>query len=263
MRSPEIDDRLIEEREAVATIRASAVLDKPAVDANGTYLGKVHDLFGVLDGPVVGTEPSFRIYHLLAGVGAFGDHFGYGRQEMKGPLPLRAFFEWLKGRAVGFEWPDVESVSTERIVLSRRAADLERLDELREPASSGTAAGHAIYLGLHLLDRQMIDSKGRMCGKVDDLELTLPEGGGLPYVTAILAGPGALAHRLGGRFGSWLESVQKRLHPLPDGGPARVGFECVKKINDHVELSVPREELSLNRFEEWVRDRFVAKIPGA
>ena len=31
--------------------------------------------------------------------------------------------------------------------------------------------------GLHLLDRQIIDRDGRLCGKVDDLELTLDETG--------------------------------------------------------------------------------------
>jgi hypothetical protein len=51
-------------------------------------------------------------------------------------------------------------------------------------------AGRVLEAGLHLLDRQLVDSDGRLAGKVDDLEIELPEGGS-PLVTAILAGPGA------------------------------------------------------------------------
>src|ERR671923_285859 len=68
-------------------------------------------------------------------------------------------------------------------------------------------AGRALEAGLQLLDRQLIDKDGRLAGKVDDLELELPEGGGPPVVTAILSGPGALSRRVGGRLGAWLEVV--------------------------------------------------------
>ena len=57
-------------------------------------------------------------------------------------------------------------------------------------------AGRILEAGLHLLDRQLIDRDGRLAGKVDDLELEVPEGGGPPVVTAILAGPGALSRRV-------------------------------------------------------------------
>ena len=62
------------------------------------------------------------------------------------------------------------------------------------------AAGRVVDAGLHLLDRQVIDPDARNVCKVDDLELTVPEDGGAPYVTAILCGPGVLGRRLGGVF---------------------------------------------------------------
>ena len=80
-------------------------------------------------------------------------------------------------------------------------------------------AGRVLDAGLHLLDRQLVDKDGRLAGKVDDLELTFPEGGGPPQVTAILAGPGALSRRIGGRFGSWLEAVANRLRDGDDDHP--------------------------------------------
>jgi sporulation protein YlmC with PRC-barrel domain len=125
------------------------------------------------------------------------------------------------------------------------------------------SAGRELYAGLDLLDRQIVDSDGRMAGKVDDLELEEPEDGGLPVVVAILSGPGALAGQLGGRMGRWLASVQERLHHREAPGPARVPFSIVKRIEDHVEVSVSREQLESSSGEDWARDVAISKIPGA
>jgi hypothetical protein len=115
-----------------------------------------------------------------------------------------------------------------------------------------------------LLDRQIIDCDGRMAGNVDDLELTFPEAGdGPPYVSAILAGPGALARRFGGRLGDAIASIHARLHEAEDPSPARIAFGVVKRINNHVEVSVPRGELDVSRFEKWTREKLIARIPGA
>lgn len=118
--------------------------------------------------------------------------------------------------------------------------------------------------GLILLDRQIIDKDGLMAGNVDDLELTFPEEGtGPPIVTAIYAGPGALARRVGGRLGDWIESVHARLHPSEKPGPARIPFGVVKRFDNHVELTVSRSDLDVGRLERWVRERIIDKIPGA
>ena len=124
-------------------------------------------------------------------------------------------------------------------------------------------AGRVLDAGLHLLDRQLVDKDGRLAGKVDDLELTFPEGGGPPQVTAILAGPGALSRRLGGRFGAWLEAVANRLRDGDDDHPARIPFAVVKQIGSAIDLSVAKAELETDRLEAWTRDRIIGKLPGA
>lgn len=124
-----------------------------------------------------------------------------------------------------------------------------------------------IDAALSLLDRQLVDCDGCLAGKVDDLELSLPENPsddrGQPVVTAILAGPGALASRLGGRLGRWIESVHARLHPSSEPGPALIPFTVVKHVASHVDLTVPKRDLELTRFEDWVRDSLIGRIPGA
>jgi sporulation protein YlmC with PRC-barrel domain len=124
-------------------------------------------------------------------------------------------------------------------------------------------AGRVLEAALQLLDRQLLDRHGRLAGKVDDLELTFPEGGGPPQVTAILAGPGALSRRLGGRFGAWLEAVANRLRDGDDDHPARVPFAVVKQIGSAIDLHVAKAELETDRLEAWARDRIIGKLPGA
>lgn len=133
------------------------------------------------------------------------------------------------------------------------------------PAAGG--AGRRLDAALRLLDRQIMDCDGQHAGKVDDLELTLPDDpdGGPPIVTALLTGPGALAHRLGGRLGLWLGSADARLRMSPDPGaaPVRIPFGVVKRIGNDVELSVSKRDVEVTRFQDWVREHVVGRIPGA
>lgn len=124
-------------------------------------------------------------------------------------------------------------------------------------------AGRLLDAGLHLLDRQLRDKDGRLAGKVDDLEFSYPEGGGPPHVTAILAGPGALARRLGGRLGAGLEGAANRLREGEERRPARIPFGVVKRIGSSIDLSLAKEELETDRVEAWVGDHLVGRIPGA
>ncbi|MCA1833817.1 MAG: hypothetical protein ABR548_11290 [Actinomycetota bacterium] len=126
-----------------------------------------------------------------------------------------------------------------------------------------TRAGNRIDAGLGLLDRQILDKDGKDSGNVDDLELFAREEGGAPYVMYILAGPGALARRLRGRAGAWLESAFERLHHSEDPHPARIPFGVVKDIKHSVELSISKRGLDVTTIEDWVRDHFISKIPGA
>ena len=124
-------------------------------------------------------------------------------------------------------------------------------------------AGRVLYAELDLLDRQLVDKDGRLAGKVDDLELELPDGGGPPTVTAILAGPGALSRRLDGRFGAWLEAVANRLREGDERRPARIPFGVVKEIGSAVDLSVAKAGLETDRLEAWTRERIIGRLPGA
>jgi hypothetical protein len=98
----------------------------------------------------------------------------------------------------------------------------------------------AVDGALHLLDRQVIDADGRLCGKVDDVELTqTPDA---LQVTGLLSGPPALLERLGGRLGdravrAWSEL--KPAEPLRDH-PWRIDVSDVERLDSALHLKVVR-----------------------
>ena len=122
-----------------------------------------------------------------------------------------------------------------------------------------------IDASLHLLDRQLIDSDDRHCGKVDDLELSEPEPGSgeSPILVALLTGPGALSGRFGGVLGRWLAGVHRVLHPSEAPGPCAIPFGAVRDIDAHVQLNTTRAQLGLSAVEDWGRESVISHIPGA
>jgi hypothetical protein len=122
--------------------------------------------------------------------------------------------------------------------------------------------GRELFAGLHLLDRQLVDRDGRLCGKVDDLELTsTPEG--TMYVTAIVSGAGALWYRLGRRrLGTWLRThVEHAFGDRPD--PDRIPMRQVSDIGPSVHLNAKATELATAATETWMRDHIISHIPGS
>jgi len=45
--------------------------------------------------------------------------------------------------------------------------------------------------------------------------------------------------------------------------PADISFGVVKRIDNQVELAVPRDDLEIMGLEDWVRSQVISKIPGS
>jgi sporulation protein YlmC with PRC-barrel domain len=119
-----------------------------------------------------------------------------------------------------------------------------------------------MLIGLHLLDRQILDRDGEPVGKVDDVELDIDDDG-TPYVAALLVGQQALGERIGGRLGAWIAGTARRLSPDYDRGPIRIPYDLVAEVDSAVNLSVHREVLPDPALETWLRDHVIDRIPGA
>lgn len=126
-------------------------------------------------------------------------------------------------------------------------------------------AARTYYVGLQLLDRQLVDRRGRLVGKVDDLALEGDVGTPL-YISAILSGPGVLAQRLGRRYGAWIQWVHRLVVQgtrRADGDdPAHVPFWRVVDIGSSIELGAEEEELATFSTKRWVADHVIGRLPG-
>jgi sporulation protein YlmC with PRC-barrel domain len=123
-------------------------------------------------------------------------------------------------------------------------------------------AGRTLDLSLHLLDRQVVDTDGRMVCNVDDIEITVREDG-VPYVSAILCGPGAVAPRIGGLLGRWMVAVHRHLGRRREEAPDRIGFELVTDIGSSITVAESRAQLEVGLGEDFVREYLVDRLPGA
>jgi sporulation protein YlmC with PRC-barrel domain len=106
-------------------------------------------------------------------------------------------------------------------------------------------------LGLGVLDHQLVDSEGRNCGNVDDLEIA-GVSTGEPEVTEILVGGNAWKGR--GFFGQIAASFS--------GAAVHVPWSEVDEIGAVVKLKHTAQELRLGRGDDKAA-RFVKRLPGA
>ena len=240
-------------------MRLAGFLGKSIVDRSGRDLGAIHDVRLVKDGPAIGSfGASYRVHSLIAGGPSIGIRLGLHREELRGPWPLTPIFRRVHAGIIAVHWNEIWSIEEEVVRLRSVLPVGERelgLDDDRP-------TGDVMEAGLQLLDRQIIDVDGRMAGKVDDLELEFSdEPRTPPRVVAIVMGPGALSNRIGGRLGSWIGDVYGRVAEEPS--PAEISFGIVKRIDNHVELALPRDDLGIMGLEDWVRTHLISKIPGS
>jgi sporulation protein YlmC with PRC-barrel domain len=113
-------------------------------------------------------------------------------------------------------------------------------------------------LALHLLDRQIVDTDGMAVGNVDDVELN-DDG----EVVALLTGPQALASRLGGVLGLWLQVLSHGMSRRSTAEPCRIPIELVTDIGTAITVARSRQELHANLNEDRFRDYVISRIPGA
>jgi sporulation protein YlmC with PRC-barrel domain len=107
-------------------------------------------------------------------------------------------------------------------------------------------------LAYRLLDLDLVDSEGRRCGKVDDLEFD-GKPGEATYLAAVISGPGALPARFPRRF-----DLRRRAARIFRGGQTRVSWDQIEDFNATVELRKTAAELGLGEGDR----RLAELIPG-
>src|SRR5215211_1331667 len=106
-----------------------------------------------------------------------------------------------------------------------------------------------------VLDRQLVDSDGRRCGKVDDLDID-GEPGGPAKAVALVSGPEAWRAGKHGPIGWLLARV------FSGDDTARVHVETIDGLGVEVRLKLPAAALGLAHGEDRGAD-FIRPIPGS
>jgi hypothetical protein len=107
-------------------MRLSDLLGAEVLDEAGGSAGRVHDVRLVQDGPVLGGfGAGLRVDGLLVvGRRAVGARLGYDRNRMRGPLPVKLLFGWVRHDGRYVAWDRVERLEDGRVLISGSADDL-------------------------------------------------------------------------------------------------------------------------------------------
>ena len=124
---------------------------------------------------------------------------------------------------------------------------------------------HHESLRFTLLDQQLVDAENRPVGRVDDVQLDLPDDGGPPEVTGVLTGAQALGERLGGVTGRVMASVASRMRSgQRRDEPVAIPAHLVTTDANLVTIAVPVRDLPHTiGLERWLAHHLVEGLPGA
>jgi sporulation protein YlmC with PRC-barrel domain len=88
-------------------MKASDIIGKPVVGADGRKYGVVIDLRCVQDGPVRGSMAAPRVHSLIASKHRTGSLLGYDRRDQQGPWLIRVIISLLHRQVTIIDWNDV------------------------------------------------------------------------------------------------------------------------------------------------------------
>jgi sporulation protein YlmC with PRC-barrel domain len=108
-------------------MRASDVLGRTVLGADGNRLGKVLDIRVVQDGPLLGGFAALRIDGLVVGRRALAARLGYDRAHTVGPRVVAATARLVTADNRYLRWDDVEEIGD---VIRARTSSLDRVPDL-------------------------------------------------------------------------------------------------------------------------------------
>jgi len=103
-------------------MRLSELMGHEVVTESGRVLGKVHDVYLVQDGPMLGEwGAALRVHEIIVGKRSYATRLGYDRRDaqVKGPVLVRLLLALRRARHV--PWSAIREIG-ERIIVTDDAA---------------------------------------------------------------------------------------------------------------------------------------------
>ena len=99
--------------------RVALLFGRDVIAADGTELGRIHDVRLRADGPVLpGFGPALRIEGVIVGRGSIAARLGFDRADLAGPWPLSVLGRRAARRARFVPWETLDL--RERVVVTTR-----------------------------------------------------------------------------------------------------------------------------------------------
>ncbi len=112
-----------------------------------------------------------------------------------------------------------------------------------------------------VLDKQVLDRKGRKVGKVDGIVLELRDGRA-PRLAWAELGSVTLARRFHPRLAAWAVRWAA-WWGVTSGRPLRVPWSKLRRSGLDMAIDVDLEDTPAFAVEEWLRRKLIGRIPGA
>ena len=111
-----------------------------------------------------------------------------------------------------------------------------------------------------VLDKQIVDSKGRQAGRVDGIVLELRENKP-PLVAYVEVSPITLLSRFNQRFSRWYARHDRKLGE-GRGVATRIPWTRLSREGPTFVMDIDAESTPIFALEDWLRKKVVERIPG-
>jgi hypothetical protein len=106
-------------------LRIALLFGRPAVDADGQPIGRVHDARLRRDGPIIpGFGAALRVEGLIIGRGSIANRLGLDRNNITGPWPLDVWGKRAAHRAKFVPW-DLIELRDDIVICNQRHDDMQ------------------------------------------------------------------------------------------------------------------------------------------
>lgn len=111
-----------------------------------------------------------------------------------------------------------------------------------------------------VLDKQVLDRDRCKMGRVDGIVITVA-GKQQPRVSHLSVGGTAIWHRLHPGFERFAVAIRKHIGPRGND-PYDIPWSKVMTLGKNVKVDLTFEKCPAMRWEEWLKDNIIKKIPG-
>jgi len=112
-----------------------------------------------------------------------------------------------------------------------------------------------------LLDKQLLDRRGKPIGRVDGIVMTV-DASAQPRVAYVEVGSVTQARRCHAQAGRWAERLARRWGKMRPN-PYRIAWSALSRDGRDFRVDADAATVPTLAWERWLREHVIGRIPGA